>query len=90
MIRKLFLSVYIALVLSAGFAFAGDKVNVNTATVEQLQSIKGVGAKTANAIIMYRKNNGEFKAVDELVNVKGIGQKKVTKLADQVSVSDSK
>jgi len=88
MLKKGFLSIIITLMLSIGLAFAGETVNINTANMEQLQSIKGVGSSTANAIVEYRKINGSFQNVADLVNVKGIGEKKLEKLQDQISVSD--
>ncbi|NLC28265.1 MAG: ComEA family DNA-binding protein, partial [Campylobacteraceae bacterium] len=54
-------------------------VNINTANVEELATLKGIGEKKAQAIIEYREANGGFKTVDELSNVKGIGEKIVAK-----------
>lgn len=88
MLKKWILSIIVTLLLSTSLVFAGDKVNVNTASLEQLQSINGVGVSTAEAIIEYRENNGTFDQVDDLVNVKGIGEKKLAKLAEQISVKD--
>lgn len=51
------------------------EVNINTASTEQLQLLKGVGVAKAQAIIDYRTQNGQFKAIDELANVSGIGAK---------------
>ena len=51
------------------------KVNINTATVEELKTLKGVGEKKAEAIIEYRKKNGSFQTKEDLMKVRGIGKK---------------
>jgi competence protein ComEA len=88
-LKRLFLSLCLALFLSTGMAFASDKINVNTATQEELQTLNGIGASTAAAIIDYRDQIGEFKSINSLLEVKGIGEKKLAKLSDQLTVSDS-
>lgn len=56
------------------WAWAAQPVNVNTASAEEIAgSLKGVGMNKAEAIVSYRNEKGQFKQVDELVNVKGIG-----------------
>ena len=56
------------------WAWAAQPVNVNSASAEEIaDSLKGVGLSKAEAIVSYRKDNGQFKHVDELINVKGIG-----------------
>lgn len=52
-------------------------ININTADVEELQKLKGIGETYAQRIVDYRLENGEFKAVAELLNVKGIGNKRL-------------
>jgi len=89
MFKKGILSLFIALFLFTGLAFAADKVNVNTASLEQLQSVKGFGTATAKAIIEFRDEHGSFETLDDLVLVKGIGSKKLEKLSDQLSVTES-
>lgn len=61
-------------------------VNINTANVEELATLKGIGEKKAQAIIDYRKANGEFKTINELSNVKGIGDRITTNLKDEITV----
>lgn len=87
-LKRLFLSLCMALFLSTGMAFAADKINVNTATQEELQTLNGIGASTAAAIIDYRDQIGEFKSLNSLLEVKGIGEKKLAKLSEQLIVSD--
>ena len=66
-------------------AFAA--VNLNTATVEQLQALNGVGPAKAQAIVDYRKKNGNFKTVDDLNNVPSIGDKTLAKLKPEITLS---
>lgn len=63
-----------------------QKINLNTATVEELSVLPGVGEKKAAAIIDYRKMKGKFTSIDELVEVKGIGPKMLEKMKDQISL----
>ncbi len=65
-------------------------VNINTADKESLMmSIKGVGETRAEAIIAYREQNGAFKSVEELTEVRGIGASIVEKNMDNLSVTDN-
>lgn len=67
-----------------------EAVNINTADKEALMtSIKGVGEKRAEAIIAYREQNGSFKSVEELAEVRGVGQSIVEKNMDNLSVADN-
>lgn len=87
------LFVFCALLMTLSFAcqpaFALEKINLNTATIEQLMELKGVGEKTAEKIIEYRKQH-QFKTVDEMVNVKGVGVKTLAKIRDQLTVEKKK
>jgi competence protein ComEA len=65
----------------------GQQVNINTADAATIAgSLKGIGMKKAEAIVAYRKENGPYKAVDDLMSVKGIGQKTLEQLRPQVSI----
>jgi competence protein ComEA len=61
-------------------AAANEKVNINTATLDQLESLKGIGAGKAQAIIDYRTQHGAFKSVNDLSNVKGMSEKNLANL----------
>jgi len=78
------------LVLALWFAVAGAAmaaVNINSATKEELTTLKGIGEKKAQAIIDYRKKNGDFKSVDDLEKVDGIGPGTMKQLRAQLSVT---
>ena len=84
------LAVLSLLASPAVFASSGGKIDLNTATSAQLQELPGVGEKTADAIVKYRKDHGKFHSVDELLNVKGIGEKKLEKIRSHVKAGKSK
>lgn len=65
-----------------------SKVNINTATVEELTTLSGIGPSKANAIIEYRQENGLFKSVDEMLNVTGIGEKSLEKIRDDITTTN--
>ena len=87
------------LVLCLGLAFSSvsvmaqkssgapsEKINLNSATAEQLQSIPGIGPVTAKSIVEYRTKVGKFNKIEEIINVKGIGEKKFQKIKDRLAV----
>ena len=88
MLKKMCLSLWIGLFLVVSPVFAAEMININRATQTQLETLKGIGPSTAMAIIEYREQTGAYKSVDDLVNVKGIGDKKLIQIMEQVVVSD--
>ena len=63
-----------------------DKINLNTATLEELDSLPGIGPATAQKIIEYRETWGGFAVPEEILNVKRIGEKTYEKLKDKITV----
>lgn len=61
-------------------------VNINTATAEQLMTLKGIGEVKSQAIIDYRNKNGAFRNIEQLLFVKGIGEKTLDKIRDHITV----
>ena len=61
-----------------------DKVNLNTATAEQLQTLPGIGPEMAKRILEYRSKVGKFTKVEEILNVKGVGEKSFEKMKDRL------
>jgi competence protein ComEA len=61
-------------------------LDLNTATAEQLDALPGVGPATAEAILAYRQEKGRFRSVDELLEVRGIGEAKLASLRSKVTV----
>lgn len=84
---KRILATILMFIASIGFALAA--VNINTATVEELESVKGIGPSKAKAIVDYRSKNGPFKSLDDLKEVKGFGDKSVDKLRGELSAGDA-
>jgi len=89
------LALAMAALLTAGPAMAAAKpapaakVNLNTATVDQLTTLPGVGAKLAARIVEYRQKSGRFGSAQELMNVRGIGEKNFQKIEAWLTVGEA-
>ncbi len=81
--KKLCLTL-IFLLFFATAAFA--KININTATVQELTALPGIGQTKAEAIVKYREANGPFKTVEDLGKVKGIGDKILEGIKNEITV----
>jgi len=75
---------------STASASAGAPVNLNTATVAQLEALPGIGKSTAERILEYRQKNGSFKKIEDLMNVRGIGEKSFLKMKGLITVTAPK
>lgn len=65
---------------------SSSKVNINTATAEELEKLDGIGPAIAQRIVEYRNTNGKFLSVDKIKNVSGIGEKTFAKFKDDICV----
>ena len=72
--------------LAALAAAKTSVVNLNTATIKELEQLPGIGTKTAERIIEYRTKKGPFKKIEELMNVQGVGEKSFLKIKPQLTV----
>jgi len=80
--------VTVAPAMAAGKAAPTAKVNINTASVEQLTTLPGVGPKLAARIVEYRQK-ASFRSPQELMNVKGVGEKNFAKIESWVTVGET-
>lgn len=67
-------------------SISNDLININTATKEQLMTLTGIGESKANEIIKYREENGNFKSIDEIINVNGISEKIFEKIKSNITI----
>lgn len=85
------MKIFIIILTIFSFNAYAAPVNINKADAETIaESLKGIGLKKAQAIVQYRKQNGAFKTVSELVNVKGIGEKTIKKNKSDIRFSKVK
>jgi competence protein ComEA len=75
---------------TAAHTAASTPVNLNTASVAQLEGLPGIGKAMAERIVEYRQKNGSFKKAEDLMNVRGIGEKNFLKLKALVTVGATK
>jgi len=61
-----------------------EKISLNSATVEQLQTLPGIGPSIAKSIVEHRTKTGKFNRIEEVINVKGVGEKKFQKIKDRL------
>ena len=83
-------AIAVALCMAVGSAWAGDSVNINTASATELQKVHGIGEKTAERILAYRDEHGAFESVEDLKHVKGIGEKNLEKIKGELTVGEVK
>ena len=69
---------------------AKKKVNINTASLTELQTLPRIGPKVAQRIINYRKEHGPFKRVEDIMKVRGIGEKTFLRIRDLITVGKTK
>ena len=84
----------LSLFLSVGLLFpmpwanaAVDQIDINSASLEQLEAVKGVGKDIAQNILAYKKDHGPFKTLDDLGNVKGVGKVRLEALREAFTVA---
>ena len=71
-------------------AHSTEAVNLNSATAAQLADLPGIGLKTAELIVQYRVKNGPFKKIEEVMNVRGVGEKSFLRIKDRLTVAAAK
>jgi competence protein ComEA len=96
-LKSAFTSAILALILAALLLPVGiaaqdgnskAKININTASAEELQALPRVGEKVAQRIVEYREANGKFKAIEDIMKVQGIGEKTFLQLKDLITVGE--
>jgi competence protein ComEA len=71
-------------------AASTEVINLNTATAAQIATLPGIGPKTADLIVQYRQKNGPYKKIEEIMNVRGVGEKSFLKLKGRLTVAPAR
>lgn len=79
------LSITLFSLIAVNAQASDEKININTATIEQLSEIRGIGPAIAQRIVEYRQENGSFSSADEIVNVRGVGPKTLENIRDSIT-----
>ncbi len=74
---------------AAAASTATERININTAGVDELVALPGIGRAYAARIVEYREKNGPFKKLEDLLNVRGIGEKTFERIRDKVTLGKS-
>lgn len=85
MMRKIYFGLLGLLLLTVGTGLRAESLDINSATVEQLSTLSGIGKAKAEAIVKDREKNGPFKSVDDLARVKGIKAATINKNREKIS-----
>lgn len=84
---KLLQTFLLTITLLFSYTAFADKININTATAEEISSaMSGIGESKARAIVEYRKNNGKFKTLESIQEVDGVGAKTLEKNRDKITL----
>lgn len=81
-----FMALTFALAVVPAYSIDKGKININTASLEALTELKGIGPVIAERIIEYREEHGQFETIEDLINVKGIGEKTIENIRDEITV----
>jgi competence protein ComEA len=87
--KVLVLSVILVVVMAMvpiAMAEEQNKIDLNSASVDDLMTLKGIGAKYAQRIVEYRESNGPFTQIDDIMNIKGIGAKTFESIKDMIMI----
>jgi len=87
-LKKLLLAMLVCPFMASP-AWADNTVNVNTASIKELQKVDGIDVKTAAKIIAYRNEYGPFEYVDDLLHIKGIDKHKLARVMNKLSATDA-